>query len=247
MKESSLRSVPSPRTRRDLASSTLTPLLPAAHPLPAPKRSPWVLPGIMLGIALGALILAELVPRWAGLSYFVPFTFLGNSLAPLPYDGAVVYLGARHPLWIIVPVAVAATLLIEAWNMELLTRILAREGTRAFRNHRVTQWSLRWYRKAPFWSLVLTCVLPLVPHYPMRFLAVLAGYPLWKYQGSVILGRGTRYVGLVLVGATLPIPGPWIVVVSLVVLAFGVRGARRMNSSNPEATPAPSGALPEEA
>jgi membrane protein YqaA with SNARE-associated domain len=187
----------------------------------------------MLCIGLAALILADAAPHWSRLSYFVPFTFLGNSLAPLPYDGAVVYLGAHHPLWVIVPIAVAATLVVEAWNMELLARMLSRDGTRAFRNHRFTLWSLRWYRKAPFWSLVLTCVLPLVPHYPMRFLAVLAGYPLWKYQISVVLGRGARYVGLVLVGATLPIPGIWIVVVSLVILAFGVRGARRMNRADP--------------
>jgi membrane protein YqaA with SNARE-associated domain len=214
-----------------------------------PERSPWILPGIMLGISLVALILAEAVPAWSRLSYFVPFTFLGNSLAPLPYDGAVVYLGARHPIWVIVPTAVAATLIIEAWNMELLARILARDGTRPFRNHRVTQWSLRWYRKAPFCSLVLTCVLPIVPHYPMRFLAVLAAYPLWKYQVSVILGRGTRYAGLVLVGAALPIPGPWIVAASLVILGLGMRGARRMNRAQPEPAIGRSteAAIPEEA
>ena len=214
-----------------------------------PERSPWVLPSILLGISLGALILPTAVPAWSQLSYFVPFTFLGNSLAPLPYDGAVVYLGARHPLWVIVPLGVAATLLIEAWNMELLTRMLVREGTRAFRNHRVTQWSLRWYRKAPFWSLVLTCVLPIVPHYPMRFLAVLAAYPLWKYQLSVILGRGTRYSALVLIGTVLPIPGPWIVGASLVILALGWRGARRMNQSprEPAVAAHPEAVVPEEA
>jgi ribonucleoside-triphosphate reductase len=203
----------------------------------------------MLLISLVALIVAEAAPSRADLAYFVPFTFLGNSLAPLPYDGAVVYLGARYPLWVIVPLGVAATLLIEAWNMELLTRMLAREGSRAFRNHKVTQWSLRWYRKAPFWSLVLTCVLPIVPHYPMRFLAVLAAYPLWKYQLSVTLGRGTRYSALVLIGMVLPIPGPWIVVASLVILALGVRGARRMNRSEPEPaiTATTEAGIPEEA
>jgi uncharacterized membrane protein YdjX (TVP38/TMEM64 family) len=113
--------------------------------------------------------------------------------------------------------------------MELLTRVLARDGTRGFRDHRITQWMLRWYRKAPFWSLVATCVLPIIPHYPMRFLAVLAGYPLWKYQITVILGRGTRYAALAGLGIALPIPGHWIVIVSLVALAFGVRGVRRMN------------------
>jgi ribonucleoside-triphosphate reductase len=187
----------------------------------------------MLGIGILALIAAEAVPNWSRMLYFIPYTFLGNSLAPLPYDGAVVYLGAHYPVWLIVIVAIAATLVIEAWNMELLTRILAREGTRPFRNHRITQWSLKWYRKAPFCSLVATCVLPLVPHYPMRFLAVLAGYPLWKYQLSVILGRGARYAGLAGVGLALPIPGPWLLAASLVVLALGLRGARRMNQAGP--------------
>jgi membrane protein YqaA with SNARE-associated domain len=183
----------------------------------------------MAGLTLLALLGARVTSDWSELLYLVPYTFLGNSLAPLPYDGAVVFLGGRYPLWLIVLVAILATLVIEAWNMELLTRLLEREGTRAFRAHRITQTSLRWYRKAPFWSLVATCVLPIIPHYPMRFLAVLARYPLWKYQISVILGRGTRYVGLAGVGLALPIPGHWIVIVSLVALAFGVRGARRMN------------------
>jgi membrane protein YqaA with SNARE-associated domain len=183
----------------------------------------------MLGTSFLALLGARLWPAWSQLHLLVPYTFLGNSLAPLPYDGAVVYLAGRYQLWAIVLVAVAATVLIEAWNMELLARLLAREGTRGFRTHRITQFSLRWYRKAPFWSLVATCVLPFVPHYPMRFLAVLAEYPLWKYRVSVILGRGARYAALAGLGIALPIPGHWIVLASLVVLVLGVRGARRMN------------------
>jgi ribonucleoside-triphosphate reductase len=169
--------------------------------------------------------------------YFVPYTFLGNSLAPLPYDGAVVYLASYYPVWVIVVIAIAATLLIEAWNMEVLARVLARDGTRAFRNHQITQFSLKWYRKAPFWSLVATCVLPIIPHYPMRFLAVLAGYPMWKYQLSVVLGRGTRYAGLAGFGLAFPIPGPWIVAASLIILALGIKSARRMNQPQPEAMP----------
>jgi membrane protein YqaA with SNARE-associated domain len=202
-------------------------------------RSLWLLPGVMLGISLLALFGARLWPEWSRLHLLVPYTFLGNSLAPLPYDGAVVYLGGRYAPWAIVLVAVAATVLIEAWNMELLARLLAREGTRAFRTHRITQLSLRWYRKAPFWSLVATCVLPMIPHYPMRFLAVLAGYPLWKYQISVILGRGARYALLAGLGVAMPIPGHWIVLASLVVLALGVRGARQMNQLPNAAAPPP--------
>jgi ribonucleoside-triphosphate reductase len=183
----------------------------------------------MLTTTLLCLAAADRWPAWSRLLYLVPYTFFGNSLAPLPYDGAVVYLGGRYALPLIVAVAVAATVLIEMWNMELLARILARDGTRGFRNHRITQTTLRWYRKAPFWSLVATCVLPIIPHYPMRFLAVLAGYPLWKYQLSVILGRGTRYAVLASVGLIVPIPTSWIIVASLVALAVTVRSARRMN------------------
>jgi ribonucleoside-triphosphate reductase len=183
----------------------------------------------MVAISILCLGAAEAWPSWARLLYLVPYTFVGNSLAPLPYDGAVVYLANHHSLPVIVLVAVAATLIIEVWNMELLALVLAREGTRGFRDHRITQTTLRWYRKAPFCSLVATCVLPIVPHYPMRFLAVLAGYPMWKYLLSVILGRGARYAGLAGVGMALPIPGYWILLASLVVLAIGVRGAHRMN------------------
>ena len=186
----------------------------------------------MLALSVLALAGARLWPEWARLQLLIPYTFLGNSLAPLPYDGAVVYLGGHYPLWLIVSVAVVATLLIESWNMQLLSRMLARDGTRAFRNHRATQWSLRWYRKAPFWSLVATCVLPIVPHYPMRFLAVLAEYPLWKYELSVFLGRGTRYAALAGLGLALPIPGQWIVLGSLLVLVVATRSARRMNRSS---------------
>ena len=209
-------------------------LPPVSAPLQAPPHTPWILPGAMLGISLSVLIAAEAAAEWSRLLYFIPYTFLGNSLAPLPYDGAVVYLGSHYPVWLIVVVAVAATLIIEAWNIEVLRRVLAREGTRAFRDHRITQSSLRWYRKAPFWSLVATCVLPIVPHYPMRILAVLADYPLWKYQLSVILGRGTRYTVLAAFGLVFPIPGMWILAASLVVLAITVRSARRMNRPRPD-------------
>src|SRR5215208_335204 len=164
--------------------------LPSLAPSSRLLRSPWLLPGFMIGISAVALLAARVWTDWSRLLYLIPYTFLGNSLAPLPYDGAVVYLGGRYSLPLIVITAVAATAVIEAWNMELLARLLAREGTRGFRNHRITQLTLGWYRKAPFWSLVATCVIPIVPHYPMRFLVVLAGYSQWKYQLSVVLGRG---------------------------------------------------------
>jgi ribonucleoside-triphosphate reductase len=187
-----------------------------------------------VALSVVCLLAADIWTEWSHLLFFVPYTFLGNSLAPLPYDGAVVYLAGHHQLPLIVITAVLGTVLIEIWNMELLARVLARDGTRAFREHRVTQWTLHWYRKAPFWSLVATCVLPIVPHYPMRFLVVLAGYSQWKYQLSVVLGRGLRYAALASVGVVLPIPGSWILIVSLIALVLGIRGIHSINRASPD-------------
>jgi hypothetical protein len=63
----------------------------------------------------------------------------------------------------------------------------------------------------------------------MRVLVSLSHYPMWRYQASVILGRGGRYAWLALLGWSIPIPGEWIAMASLVLLLLGIRGARRMN------------------
>jgi hypothetical protein len=108
------------------ALDSLTHQPPTSLPLSPPRRSPWILPGAILATALACLAAAVHWPEWSRLLYLVPYTFLGNSLAPLPYDGAVVYLGSRFSLPLIVSVAVAATLIIEMWNIEVLTRVHAR-------------------------------------------------------------------------------------------------------------------------
>ncbi len=189
----------------------------------------WLWPTVMLVTAAIAVVMRFLDPVHGGLWDLVWFTYLGNSLAPIPYDGFIVYLGPLFPLWLVVTIGTIATVVIEYWNMELLGRILAREGTRGFRQHRFTKWTLSWYEKAPFVSLVLTCALPIVPHYPMRILATLAQYPMWKYQLSVVIGRGARYTWLGALGALFRIPPVYLVAASVLFLVLGFRGAKKMN------------------
>jgi len=192
-----------------------------------PAWGPWLLPAVLGGVSGLCALATYAMPLYGKLWWFVPFSFLGNSLAMVPYDGAVIYVGRFYPLWVVVLVGTLATMLIEAWNMELLSRLLARDGARGFREHKATRWSLSLYGKAPFLSLVASCALPIVPHYPMRVIATLARYSLWKYQGAVALGRSARYTGLVLVGWVLPIPGIWIVVGSLLLLLVGLRSLQQ--------------------
>ncbi len=209
-----------------------------AH-LRAPTRAVWVVPVILAAVCASCAIVATLAPEHSRLWGFIPFTFLGNSLAMVPYDAAVIYLGEFYPVWLVVVVGTLATMLIEVWNMEILSRILVRDGARHFREHRATQWTLDLYRKAPFVSLVATCILPLVPHYPMRIIATLAGYPMWKYQGAVALGRSGRYLGLALVGWAVAIPASWLVLASLVVVLAMLRTGQAVNrQKTPEGEPA---------
>lgn len=208
----------------------LAELAPEAPQVHAPATPPWLWPAVMIVLALAAVLVAVFIPAHGALAWFVPYTFAGNSLIPLPYDPAVVYLGTLYPIWLVVVVGVAATVIVEYWNMELLARILSREGTRRFRGHHVTKWLLSWYRRAPFLTLVFTCAVPIIPHYPMRILATLANYPMWKYQLSVVIGRGARYSWLALLGVALAVP-PWILLVlSLAFLAVMVWKLRQMNA-----------------
>ena len=187
----------------------------------------------MIVTAVTAVGLMVVVPQHLWLWGLVPFTYLGNSLAPLPYDGYIIALAQDYQLWLVVVIATAATLLIEAWNMELLAAVMARKGTRGFRAHPATQWAVRWFAKAPFWSMVASNCLPVVPHYPMRILATLARYPLWRYQLTVLIGRSLRYAWLGVLGIGFKVPVVWVVVGSFVLLALALRSARRMNRAEP--------------
>lgn len=213
-------------------------VLPSDSDLKPSWTALWQLPALMMGLSLLSLCAAAAQPEHARIWTFLPFSFLGNSLAPLPYDGAVIYLGAHYPLLLVIVVGVVGTVIIEQWNMQLLAHLLATDATRGFRRHPLTQSALRLYRRAPFWSLVCTCILPIVPHYPMRVLVALDRYPLWKYQLSVVIGRGGRYAWLGLIGWAIPIPGEWIALASLGALLLSVRGVRKMNRYE---EPAPSG------
>ena len=92
-----VRALPVP-THYSIASNTQNMRLPLLAPSSRLLRSPWLLPACMIGISAMALLAARVWTDWSRLLYLVPYTFLGNSLAPLPYDGAVLYLGGRYSL-----------------------------------------------------------------------------------------------------------------------------------------------------
>ena len=165
----------------------------------------------------------------------LPYSFVGNSLAMVPYDWYIPAFVQQYPAWSAVAVALLGTVVVEFWNMELLERILSREGTAAFRGHHVTLRLVRWFRKAPWCTLVAAGAIPVVPFFPSRVLATLGRYPMARYQAAVVVGRGVRYTGLAGLGLLLPVP-VWVYFALSVLLlgGFGLRLLRRRAALAPE-------------
>lgn len=194
-------------------------------PIPRAPTTPWWFWTSVLLLISGVCWWAWLHGLGDGMqAALAPYTFIGNSLFLIPYDWYLPAYVQDHVAWIGVAAATGATVLVEFWNMDVLARVLSRDGARAFRSHRVTTRFLRWYRVAPWWTKVATAALPIVPFYPCRFLATLAHYPLWRYQAAVIVGRSARYAGLAGLGVLLDIPPVYYFLLGLTMLAlFGVK------------------------
>lgn len=190
-------------------------------PAPVPPRvPPWLWTAVVLALSaicgIGWLVTGSNPLQWA----LIPFTMIGNSLAMVPYDWYLPAYVQVHDAAGGVVVATAANVVIEFWNMDVLARVLSREGTAGFRQHRVTTRLLGWYRKAPWWTLTLAGCAPIIPFYPCRFLATLARYPMWRYQSAVVVGRSIRYVGLAGLGLVLPIPPMTYFILGAVALTY---------------------------
>ena len=212
-----------------------TAVLPDAAPEPiAPAVPPWFWSAVVLGLSaicgIGWLVSGQHPLQWA----LVPFTMLGNSLAMVPYDWYLPAYVQVHGAAAGVILATFANVVIECWNMDVLARMLRREGTLGFRKHRLTARLLHLDGKAPWWTLTITGCAPIIPFYPCRFLATLARYPLWRYQSAVLVGRSIRYVGLAGLGLVLPIPPVTYFILGAIALTYFLTkylGHRRTVSS----------------
>ncbi len=204
-------------------------------PAPAPPTLPAWFWSVVLGVVTLACAVGWLITHTAPLLWgLVPYTMLGNSLAMIPYDWYLPAIVQHQPALLVVAIATLATVLIEFWNMDVIARLLSRQGTAAFRGHTVTTRLLGWYQKAPWWTLVVAGFAPVIPFYPCRFLATLARYPMWRYQSAIVVGRSVRYAVLAGAGLLLPIPPVAYFVVGVVLLVvFVTKYLQLRRSSRP--------------
>ena len=208
-----------------------------APELPTPIRPAvpaWFWSTVVVVIALGCAAGWALSGGSPLLWGLVPYTIIGNSLAMIPYDWYLPAFVQQHGALTGIVIATAATVLVEYWNMDVLARLLSREGTAAFRGHTVTARFLAWYRKAPWWTLVVAGFAPVIPFYPCRFLATLARYPMWRYQAAIVVGRAVRYAVLAGAGLLLFIPPlAYFVVGALMLAVFAIKYLQHRRRPSP--------------
>lgn len=168
----------------------------------------------MFVTAEGALVLALLLAwllldgvqesknLWVLFFYSFPSEFL---VGLVPHEPVLIYFGAYHPAWVVASVSALSTALAEAMNYSVVGYFYDRPAIRSAFDHPVVRKTVRLFDRAPFTAIVVAGFTP-VPFFPVRFLVVITGYPVWKYVLGVVVSRTPRFFILAAFGAFLDIP-----------------------------------------
>lgn len=161
----------------------------------------------VLGVAGIALALFA-APAVGGLVGFAVVTMWVNGpvgiFLPATYEPIVMLFGRVYPpLWVGLT-GVLASVYVEFLNYHLYARILHTPRLTLLRENGVVQRLLPLFRRAPFFTVWLCSWSPL-PHWTVRVLAPLAGYPVARFLWATALGRFPRLWFFAALGA-LPIP-----------------------------------------
>ncbi len=172
----------------------------------------------LLIIGFGVALMVLLKP-YRDLVLFALYSIPSHMLiSPFPHEPVLLYFAKFHSPFAI---AIAGTVgcCIAGWlDYRMLTPVLHHHKIRSrYRDARLYQKAVDWFRKWPFGALVIAGYSPL-PFYPFKFLSITIRYPLRKYQMALIVGRAPRYFTLAWLGYVLQPPN-W-VLVALVIALF---------------------------
>jgi len=111
-------------------------------------------------------------------------------------------------------------MMTEALNYSVFGYFADRSFFERIHTSKITRKVVEWFYKAPFTALVLVGLSP-IPFYPMRFIVVLARYPVWKYCVAVFMSRAPRFYVLAWLGAAISVPN-WLLVLVFTVMILGI-------------------------
>jgi membrane protein YqaA with SNARE-associated domain len=139
---------------------------------------------------------------WVLFFYSFPSEFL---IATVPHEPALLFFGKFYSALTVALVAIPSTLMTEMLNYSVFKYIIDLKIFRKVLERKGVQTIIQFFNKAPFLTIWVAGITP-IPFYPIRFLVVLARYPLWKYILAVFLSRFPRFLFLSYIGYKIKIP-----------------------------------------
>ena len=191
-----------------------------------PKYPPWIkalLFALQLSFVLALLIvwatskgLQESKSLWVLFFYSFPSEFL---IATVPHEPALLYFGKFYTPLTVALVAIPSTLLTEMLNYSTFKYVADLKIFTNLRDKKALKKTIRFFNKAPFLALWVAGITP-IPFYPLRFLVVLAKYPLPRYILAIFLSRFPRFIILAYVGYKIQIPDYILVALFVILIAI---------------------------
>lgn len=169
----------------------------------------WVMGGIMLALAIVALVLMLQDFSTSSYLYLAFYAIPANSaISVFPHEPVVIWYGSQGNIWYTALAASAGTLVAGFLDHSVFVPVMNLKGLTGYKER-------RWYKKAaalfmkyPFWVIVVAGFTP-IPFFPFKFLSFSLHYPLWKYLTALLVGRFPRYALLAWLGFVVNIPG-WV-------------------------------------
>ena len=144
---------------------------------------------------------------WVLFLYCFPAEFI---ITTVPHEPVILYFSKFYPPLTVTVISMAGLILIEIINYTVFQYVADLRLFRRTLESRLVQKAVAFFNKAPFLTLWLCGLTPL-PFFPLRFLVVLARYPLWKYLLAVLTSRFPQIYIVALAGEIFKIPNEWIV------------------------------------
>ncbi len=135
--------------------------------------------------------------------YTIPSHIL---VTPFPQEPAVLYAAKFYQPWVVTLVVTSGSCFSGVLDYWFLSPVLSKGSVRArFADNGFYRKLHALFHMSPFWLLTIVNYSP-IPLSPFKLLSIAEGYPLWKYEASLLVGRAPRYYTLALLGYVLQPP-----------------------------------------
>lgn len=185
----------------------------------------WVMGGIMLVLALVALVLMLRDFSTSSYLYLAFYAVPANSaISVFPHEPVVIWYGSVGSIWWTATAASAGTLVAGFLDHSVFVPVMNLKGLTGYKEKAWYQKAARLFMKYPFAVIVVAGFTP-IPFFPFKFLSFSLRYPLARYLIALLVGRFPRYVLLAWIGHVIQIP-TWLLIAVFggAILAYALKG-----------------------